>query len=338
MPRFLAVFLLKKRTMINRNSLLRNAFASLFFLLTTTAFAQFEMVDEKVKLYPKTFSDPLQLAQKIDTDFSKPEEKARAIFTWIALHIKYDLKAYYTQANNGVAYSYSSPEDKLRKDFEFRQALVKKTLRTKKAVCEGYASLFVSLANAVGLEAVIVTGTSKIHETQIGKLPTASDHAWNAVKINGEWKLVDATWGAGVVDTNQQRFKPEFNDAYFFTDPKKFFLNHYPDNQKWLLTSKSPEDFAALPLYFPAYLKSNYELSAVLGHILFPKNTAVKFNIKNLKAGDELFYITSRDNIIKKLVVDAENNFIIPPIDKISGYLTFFVNQNPLVTYKIMKK
>jgi len=335
---FLAGLLLKMRIMKNRISFIGTSILFLFLLISTTTFAQYEKVDEKVKLYPKTFSDPLQLAQKIDSDFTKPEEKARAIFSWIALNINYDLKAYYTQANNGIAYSFSSLEDKINKDFEFRRALVKKTLRTKKAVCEGYASLFVNLANAVGLEAVIVTGTSKIHETQIGKLPKASDHAWNAVKINGEWKLVDATWGAGVVDTQQQKFKPEFNDAYFFTDPEKFFLNHFPDDQKWLLTNKSAEDFAALPLYFPEYLKSNYELSATEANIIFPKNVAVKFNIKNLKAEDELFYITSRDNIIKKLTVDAQNNFIIPPSDELSGYLTIFVNQNPLVTYKILKK
>ncbi len=324
--------------MKNRISSISIPFLLLFLLIPTVTFAQYEKVDVEVKSYPKSFSDPQLLAQRINTDFSKPDEKARAIFTWIALNIKYDLKAYYTQANNGIAYSFSSPEDKIKKDFEFRLTLAKQTLRTKKAVCEGYSTLFVSLATAVGLEAVIVTGTSKIHETQIGKLPKASDHAWNAVKINGEWKLLDATWGAGVVDTNQQKFKPEFNDAYFFTDPEKFFLNHFPDDQNWLLTNKSAEDFAALPLYFPEYLKSNYELSAILGHILFPKNTAVKFNIKNLKAEDELFYITSRDNMLKKLAVDAQNNFIIPPSDKISGYLTIFVNQNPLVTYKILKK
>ena len=310
----------------------------LFLLIPTVTFAQYERVDEQVKSYPKSFSDPQLLAQRINADFSQPDEKVRAIFTWITLNIKYDLNAYYTQANNGIAYSYSSPEDKIKKDFEFRLTLAKKTLRTKKAVCEGYSTLFVSLATAVGLESAIVTGTSKIHETQIGKLPKASDHAWNAVKIDGKWKLLDATWGAGVVDTNQQKFKPEFNDAYFFTDPEKFFLNHFPDDQKWLLTNKSAEDFAALPLYFPEYLKSNYELSAQLGHILFPKNTAVKFNIKNLKAEDELFYITSRDNMLKKLAVDAQNNFIIPPSDKMSGYLTIFINQNPLVTYKILKK
>ena len=308
-----------------------------FLLVSVSSFAQYEPVDAKVKLYPKSFSDPQKLAEKINADFSKQDEKARAIFTWIALHIKYDLKAYYLHQNNGVAYSFSSPDDKIKKDLAFRLTLVKKTLRTGKAICEGYSSVFSSLANLTGLESVIVTGTSKIHQTQIGKLPQASDHAWNAVKVNGEWKLVDTTWGAGAVDTRDQRFKQKFNDVYFFTDPDKFFLNHFPDNPKWLMTNKSAEDFAALPFYHREYIESDYELSANEGHILFPKNVAVKFNIKNLKDSDTVSYITSKDNILDMVEVDAENNFIIFPSPKLSGYLTIFINHEPLVTYKIIK-
>jgi transglutaminase/protease-like cytokinesis protein 3 len=306
-------------------------------LVSTFSYSQYENVDAIVKEYPRSFSNPQKLADKINADFSKPDEKARAIFTWIGSNVKYDMKAYYKISNNAIAYSYTTQEDKMEKDREFRLKLVNNTLRSGKAVCEGYSSLFTELCSLTGLESVIITGTSKSHYSQIGKLPTASDHAWNAVKIDGKWKLVDATWGAGIVDSETKKFRPYFNDSYFFTDPEKFFLNHYPDDEKWLMTDKSAEDFAALPFYYPQYLKSNYIINADLGFISFPKNVAVKFNIRNLQDSDRLYYITSRNNILDKLNVDSDNNFVIYPSPKLSGYLTIFVNEKPLVSYKIVR-
>ncbi len=311
---------------------------SMFVLLFCgNAFAQYQLVDDKVKSYPTKFTDYNVLADKIAADFKTDAEKARAIFTWTALNISYDLKAYYTQANNGVAYSYSSPEDKIKKDREFRTALVKQTLRTNKAVCEGYSSLISLVAERLKIESVIIPGTSKNNYTEIGKKPVHSDHAWNALKIDGKWQLMDVTWAAGVVNTGTNKFEKRFNDVYFFTDPDKFFLNHFPENHKWLLTDKTAEDFAALPFYYPSYLNSDYNLNADEGFILFPKDVAVRFNIKNLKPGDRVSFITTADNMLEQVPVDEENYFIIPPSPKLTGYITIFVNERPLVTYKILK-
>ncbi|WP_084075503.1 DUF2510 domain-containing protein [Demequina sp. NBRC 110052] len=55
------------------------------------------------------------------------------------------------------------------------------------AVCTGYAEAYLLLADAVGLEAVIVTG-----ETRSGY--TTGGHAWNRVKVDGEWLVIDTTW------------------------------------------------------------------------------------------------------------------------------------------------
>jgi transglutaminase/protease-like cytokinesis protein 3 len=306
-------------------------------LLPATGFAQYEAVDAKVRTYPKSFTTPERLAARISSDFPSETDRARALFTWMATHIRYDLKAYYAQANGGVAYSFSSPEDKARKDREFRMKLSNGTLRSGKAICEGYASLFIVTCNLMGMDAVIVPGTSKSHYSQIGKLPKSSDHAWNAVKADGKWYLLDITWAAGYVNPETDKFVPRFNDIYFFTDPDRFFLNHFPDDPKWLLTKKSAEDFAALPYHHPEYLRSDYKLSADEGHILFPKNVAVRFNIENLQATDRVAYITSRDNTLDQVTVDEDNNFVIFPSAKLSGYLTIFVNERPLVSYKIVK-
>jgi transglutaminase/protease-like cytokinesis protein 3 len=213
----------------------------LFLLLGTQAvFAQFETVDAKVRSYPN-FSDADKLAERINADFDTEAKKARAIYTWIATNVSYDMKAFYAQQNGSIAFSYTTPEDRIQKERAFRLNLVKKTMHSGKAICEGYASLFTYLCAMTDLQAVIIPGTSKTSYTEIGKIPTEGDHTWNAVKIGGQWQLIDVTWAAGVVKGSESKFTPFFNDAYFFTDPDLFFLNHYPDDKRWLLTPKSAQ-------------------------------------------------------------------------------------------------
>lgn len=315
---------------------MKKIISGILLLFVSVMSAQFESLDAAVRSYPD-FSDADKLAARINKDFKTDTDKARAIYTWIGTNIGYDMKALYSQQNGGIAFSYTTPEDRLQKERAFRLNLVKKTMRSKKAICEGYASLFTYLCAMTDLPAVIVPGTSKTSMTDIGKLPTEGDHTWNAVKINGRWQLIDVTWAAGVVKGNEKTFTPQFNDAYFCTDPDLFFLNHFPDDQKWLLTDRSAEEFAELPFYYPTYLKSDYRINADKGAILFPKNTAVRFKIANLNPEDELYYITSRDNTLTPLPVDENDHFVIPPGAKLSGYLTIFVNLKPLVAYRIVK-
>jgi transglutaminase/protease-like cytokinesis protein 3 len=315
---------------------MKKIFAPILFCLllcSAIANAQFESVDSKVGSYPRTFSDPQRLADMINRDFTSDTDKARAIYTWLGTNVRYDLHAFNT--NTGVAFSYTTPEDKINKEREFRLKLTRSALRSGKAICEGYASAFTYLCAKIGLQAAIIPGTSKTSHNEIGRLPTASDHVWNAVKLDGQWKLIDATWAAGVV--SGEKFAATFNDVYFCTEPGRFFLNHFPDDPKWLLTDRSAEDFAELPFYYPTYLKSDYELNADKGMIRFPQDVAVRFNIRNLKETDKLYYITSRNNVLDEIEVDERNNFIIYPSAKLSGYLTIFINEKPLVSYKIIR-
>lgn len=55
------------------------------------------------------------------------------------------------------------------------------------AVCTGYAETMLLAADAIGLDAVIVTGTAS------GGL-TTGPHAWNRIRMGGTWQVVDVTW------------------------------------------------------------------------------------------------------------------------------------------------
>lgn len=53
----------------------------------------------------------------------------------------------------------------------------------KEVVCSGYARAFQLLMNACGLECIYIVGTGN-----------GGSHAWNKVKIDGEWYNIDLTW------------------------------------------------------------------------------------------------------------------------------------------------
>lgn len=144
-------------------------------------------------------------------------EKVRLIFSWIACHINYDAYAY-----NTGHYGDLTPEG---------------VLKSKTSVCFGYSSLFQAMVVTAGLEGRQISGYAKGYGYQTGKgLPKEPNHAWNAVKINGVWKLFDVTWGSGFgQDQNGALVSySRFDDYWFDTDPAEFIFNHYPetaDNQ-----------------------------------------------------------------------------------------------------------
>lgn len=303
-----------------------------------TAYAQdFAKVDAAVKAYKAADID--KLAAQINKDFSRDDEKARAIFTWLATNIKYDLAALNGPQRGPIGYSYRTEEERQAIRNKIKMDMATKTFKSKKAVCEGYATLFVVLADKTGLQAEMIAGTAKSHPDHIGKLPVNSDHAWNAVKIGNEWKLVDATWGAGTVTGQKPQFNFRFNDGYFFTEPDAFFLNHFPEDQKWLLTKKSKEQFADLPLYYGNYLDGGYEfVSPAAGTFKNAKAGVVPFKVKNLKPTDEVAYAFSSTNTytpVKPLQNGEVSEFEITLDNKARGYLTIYINERSVASYKI---
>ena len=52
-------------------------------------------------------------------------------------------------------------------------------------ICLGYATTFQLLMDLAGVECITVVGAS---------YGSTSDHAWNLVRLEGEWYAVDPTW------------------------------------------------------------------------------------------------------------------------------------------------
>ncbi|MCR5186745.1 MAG: hypothetical protein K6D97_06495 [Clostridia bacterium] len=99
-----------------------------------------------------------------------------------------------------------------------------------KSVCAGYSKAFKYLCDEAGIECIYVTGKAD-----------NGDHAWNAVRLNGQWYWVDCTWGDPVYSGNIDYDNKNY--VYFFADDRLLFNSHSKD--RLILTSDlSIENFS----------------------------------------------------------------------------------------------
>ena len=200
----------------------------LFLLISFNSFSQnknsvFESVDAKVLSLPAYKSDDLDsLSVLLTKDFSTEAEKVRAVYFWVANNISYNTPKFIERTKQGNELS------KKRDESESAE----KIIHSRKAVCEGYSNLVKELCNKSGIECEVVEGIGRPDKSR-GDL-----HAWNAVKINGEWKLIDATWSAGGIDVKDKTYHKNFSDAFFLMAPSEFIKTHYPFDPVWQLLSQ----------------------------------------------------------------------------------------------------
>lgn len=180
------------------------------------------------QILPLTESDPLdKLAASLDYRGSSVEElakiltplastesgKARLAYAWITQHIAYDVEA-------------------LKRDRRELDLSTTGVLTSRMTICSGYANLYQSLAKAMGLKSVIIEGYAKGPSYLVGQ-DQDINHAWNGVKIDGTWYLLDPTWGAGAIENDQ--FVAKFNPYYFATPPDQLIYSHFPAESQWQL-------------------------------------------------------------------------------------------------------
>ena len=122
-------------------------------------------------------------------------------------------------------------------------------LKTRRAVCEGYANLFLALCDGIGLPCEKIHGYARgVGASQRGyEDPTDSNHAWNMVQIQGSWYLVDCTWDSGHMSgrTSVQ----DYSTTWLFIQPEQIIYSHYPSQHSHQLL-EYPLDaatFATLP-------------------------------------------------------------------------------------------
>lgn len=127
-------------------------------------------------------------------------EKIKAIYDWLCTNVVYD-----HEKKNDHAY--------MLKHTAYAAAI------NHTAVCQGYAVLFYRLALECGIDARVIAGKGKGANDW-------EDHAWNIVKLGGNYYLLDATWDA----TKELYQKPAKYD--WFLKGSESFTSHNPGTEQ----------------------------------------------------------------------------------------------------------
>jgi len=205
-----------------------------------------------------------QLAQHLGRP-AHPVLRARGIYRWIAQSISYDMEAFF-------AGRIADDDPQV-------------VLSRRKGMCGGYARLFEALCRACGLMAVTLVG--KVKGYSFATNGSLGGHAWNAVLLEGGWRLVDVTWGSGAIDADRN-FSRSFKDHYFAVPPHQLANSHFPDDPAWQLMTQPLDlnSFINQPRISVAAFKLGIAPASHRNRLInSPRHLAISFHVG---AGTEL--------------------------------------------------
>lgn len=117
-----------------------------------------------------------KLVEDMKKDLPKEESaKVKYIYNWILNRSTYDWNEFYAYNRTGAP----TKGD----DYSIVGIMLNKS-----ATCQGYANSFQYLCDQLGVECITVDGIGNYGNGNMA-------HAWNYVKVDGNWYLVDTTWG-----------------------------------------------------------------------------------------------------------------------------------------------
>lgn len=293
--------------------------------------------------YPTEFSTVQELAKRIDYDFKTEREKVEAAYLWIIKNIRYDYNQLYETKSKRIWIRYNTEEEKARLIEEALDERLNYILEVRATLCYGYSNLFKRLLDLMEIEAVNINGHTKISTESIGSETSGiKNHSWNAVYLDGKWRLFDLTWAAGYTDYERNNWLPRRNDHYFDIDPQALISTHLPEDSRWQLLNRPmpTEHFFENPIYYKTYFEHRYILAEEEDGLLEMDGRKVKITFSNLPLEKRLFYslngsheVLSVENI--KKTKDGKYQVVIYGLGNNADQLTLYSNLQPAIDFKL---
>lgn len=158
----------------------------------------------------------------------------KSVYEWITDNISYDVKKLNKIKENYKNKSKSKNKVVSQTKAERNAEMLQKVIQNKKGVCEDYSLLFDAIVKELGYESHIIEGYTK---NSRGILNRKIGHVWNTVKVNGQWKLYDATWGSGSVKDGKTFIK-KYNPKWYAADPSDMAKTHMPFDPIWQMSAQ----------------------------------------------------------------------------------------------------
>lgn len=176
-----------------------------------------------------------QIVRDIINKDMNDHEKIKVIHDYVVQHLKYDYRLQRFTAYEG--------------------------LKIGEVVCQGYTLLTYKLLEEAGFKSKIVEGKAK------GQL-----HAWNLVKLDGQWYHMDTTWDDPGDD---KLFKGGVKYTYYLKTDKQLSVDHTWNTKKYPATGKIYRD-VILDQINAGNTDKFKKLSEDLGFHLYEANAAVR--------------------------------------------------------------
>ncbi len=261
----------------------KNILISILILATFCSNAQvdkYKYIDDavaKIGAMPK--NNVAEIAGKITKDFKANEDKARAIFYWIANNIAIDAKA--TKKNDP------------------KNPLPELVIASRKTTPLGFSLLVQEMCSYAKIRCLSIDGFVKNNAEEINTKGAEKNYSWNVVQLGQSpetWYYIDACRASGTIDAKYTVYTKEFTSQYFFTDKRLFNLIYFPDNMAWQLGEAPVKNLNA---YFQLPIISNYavalemrKLAPLTGFIKTKINIATNFS-----------FTINNENVINKITL-----------------------------------
>ncbi|MGM9943591.1 MAG: transglutaminase domain-containing protein, partial [Lysinibacillus sp.] len=184
-------------------------------------------------------------------------------------------------------------------------------LKEGKGVCQAYALLAYRLLKEAGIDAYYVTG----YVEDVG-------HAWNLVKVNGEWYHLDTTWNDPVFNPSAGDMSDYVHYKYFLVPDSIIKLDHEIDDNNYpvatdnsfapLHTVETPVQVGST-LYFPSR-DHNIELYKLdLNNIAAGATLVSETRVQHLVHIDGWLYFSNYSNggYLSKMKLDGTEQSVI---------------------------
>lgn len=158
---------------------------------------------DEIPKMKKTFDKEIKIWLKGISDKQSDYEKALAIHDRIVQNVVYDEEVYQRSKNN---------EDFYDDAYNAYGCLV-----TKRAVCEGYSRAYQMLLQESGVETGVISGEATDSQGETG------GHAWNYIKLDDGYYLVDVTWDDPLGNNGI-----DIRHDYFCLNNAQMGINHTP--------------------------------------------------------------------------------------------------------------
>jgi hypothetical protein len=256
----------------------------------------YSSIDKTILQIPDSLTFSTQrLAGYINSTFSNPNDKTRAIFIWIAKNIQYDI-------DNMFALNF----------YQNSSEIIDKVMKTRKGICTNYAVLFNDLANKAGIKSFVIEGYTK-QKGFVDYIP----HAWCAAFIDSTWFIFDPTWGSGYVQN--AKFVRKVNNYYFKTKPEQMVKSHMPFDPLWQFLNypvtnqefyEGKTQVNSTKQYFNFIdTLSAYEKQSEIEQLISSSNRLVKNGVKNSLLFDRLQHNKREiEDYNNKRIVDHYNS------------------------------